>query len=302
MKKLVFTLASIALLASCGKDKDKTAPEFGQIVSPLGQGNDGVIVLRGEYAQVIQENENTIEIKGTVTDETELKELKIDVHNASDGHSHKISATYEFLDFEKIIDLSGKTAYNFDVDIDLSQYPNLISGIYDITIYATDKDGNQTTFGNGKAVKRQVYIKREYQPAIIHANDNNTIEEKIISVSMGDKLNLNVELEENRGDRDNSISFIRVQVVSGGVNAFDKSWGTSEYFKVNGAKLTGAALPDFDDKLDIDDILNAIGNDNLTVQPTHYNAIIRITVEDKFMNFSIREFTLNVTDLQFSDN
>jgi hypothetical protein len=116
-------------------------------------------------------------------------------------------------------------------------------------------------------------------------------------------LNLNVELEENRGDRDNTISFIRVQVVSGGVNAFDKSWGTSEYFKVNGAKLTGAALPDFvDDKLDIDDILNAIGNDNLTVQPTLYNAIIRITVEDKFMNFSIREFTLDVTDFQFSDN
>ncbi len=296
MKKLVFTLASIALLASCGKDKDKTAPQFSQIVSPLGQGNDGVIVLRGEYAQVIQENENTIEIKGTVTDETELKELKIDVHNASDGHSHKILSAYEFLDFEKIIDLSGKTAYNFDVDIDLSLYPNLISGIYDIAIYATDKDGNQTTFGNGKAVKRQVYIKREYQPAIIHANDNSTNEEKIITVNQNSKLNLNVELEENRGDRDNSISFIRIQVVSGGVNTFDKSWGYSNYFKVNGTPLIGSALPDFDDELDIDDILNALGNDNLTVQPTHNNAIIRITVEDNKKNFSIREFTLNVTE------
>ena len=303
MKKLVFTLASIALLASCGKDKDKTAPEFGQIVSPLGQGNDGVIVLRGEYAQVIKENENTIEIKGTVTDETELKELKIDVHNASDGHSHKILSAYEFLDFEKIIDLSGKTAYNFDVDIDLSQYPNLISGIYDIAIYATDKDGNQTTFGNGKAVKRQVYIKREYQPAIIHANDNTTNEEKIITVNQNSKLSIDGYLEENRAETSNSVSFIRIQVVSGSTSVFDKFWGTSEYFKAGGTKLTGATIPDFeDDELLFDDILNSLGNDNLTVQPTHNNAIIRITVEDNKKNFSIREFTLNVSEtLTLSD-
>jgi hypothetical protein len=295
MKILVFTVASLLLLASCGKDKDKTAPEFGQIVSPLGQGNDGIIVLRGEYAQVIQENENTIEIKGTVTDETELKELKIDVHNASDGHSHKILSAYEFLDFEKIIDLSGKTVYNFDVDIDLSQYPNLISGIYDIAIYATDKDGNQTTFGNGKAVKRQVYIKRNYQPGIFHKNDENLKDEKIIVSKPNTKLNLNVELEDNRGGRDNTISFIRVQVISGSVSAFDKSWGISEYFRVNGAKLTGIALPDFDDKLAIDEILDNLGNENLTVQTTHNNYIIRITVEDNKKNFAVREFTLNVS-------
>lgn len=302
MKKLVFTLASIALLVSCGKDKDKTAPQFSQIVSPLGQGGEGVIMLRGEYIQVIQETENTIKIKGTVSDETELKELKIDVHNASDGHSHKILLAYEFLDFEKIIDLSGKTSYNFDIDIDLSLYPHLSSGIYDIAIYATDKAGNQTTFGNGKAIKRQVYIKRNHQPAIIHANDNSTNEEKIIIVNQNSKLNLNVELEEKKGNVENSILFIRIQVVSGGVNAFDKSWGFSKYFKVNGAPLIGAALPDFDDELQIDDILNALGNDNLTVQTKHNNAIIRITVEDKFMNFSIREFTLNVTEtLTLSD-
>ncbi len=295
MKKLVFTLASIALLASCGKDKDKTAPQFSQIVSPLGQGGEGVIMLRGEYIQVIQETENTIKIKGTVSDETELKELKIDVHNASDGHSHKILSAYEFLDYEKIIDLSGKTSYEFDFDIDLTQYPNLISGIYDITIYATDKDGNQTTFGNGKAVKRQVYIKRNYQPGIHHENDINTNEQKIIVSKPNSKLNLNVELEDNRGGRDNSISFIRVQVLYGSVSAFDKSWGTSEYFRVNGAKLTGATLPDFDDELDIDDILDNLGNENFTVQTTHNNYTIRITVEDNKKNFAAREFTLNVS-------
>jgi hypothetical protein len=294
MKKLVFTLASIALLASCGKDKDKTAPEFGQIVSPLGQGNEGVILLRGEHVQVIQENENTLEIKGTVTDETELKELKIDIHNASDGHSHKISATYEFLDFEKIIDLSGKTAYNFDVDIDLSSYDNLISGLYDVTIYATDKAGNQTTFGNGKAVKRQVYIKRDYQPTIIHANDN-TVEEKTITVKQNNKLSIDGYIEENRGGTSNSVSFIRIQVLSGGTSVFDKFWGTSEYFRVGGVKLTGATIPAFeDDELLFDDILNSLGNDNFTAQLIHNNHTIRVTVEDNKKNFTVREFTLNV--------
>jgi len=78
------------------------------------------------------------------------------------------------------------------------------------------------------------------------------------------------------------------------VNAFDKSWGTSEYFRGNGGKLTGATLPDFDDALEIDDILDNLGNENFTVQTTHNNYIIRITVEDNKKNFAIREFTLNV--------
>ena len=68
-----------------------------------------------------------------------------------------------------------------------------------------------------------------------------------------------------------------------------------EYFRVNGAKLTGATLPDFDDELDIDDILDNLGNENFTVQTTHNNYTIRITVEDNKKNFAVREFTLNVS-------
>lgn len=298
MKKLLLSIASSAvLLSSCG-NKDKNAPEFESIQSPLNQGA-GVIELRNENVQIIQENNNTIVIKGSVKDDSELKELKIDIHNVTDGHSHKVLAEYEFLDVERIVDLSGKTRYDFNIEIDLSIYPNLISGIYDITIFATDKVGNQTTFGNGKGIKRQIYLKRPYQAEIVINEDDS--EASNINLENNSKLNIDGYIKEKRGGRDLKVSFIRIEIVSGGNKVFDKFWGTSEYFRSNGQKLTGLSLPSFDDnELSFDDLLNTLGNDNYTAQIIHNNYTLRISVEDEKKNFTIREFNLIVSQPMIS--
>lgn len=299
---------------SCKKkeDTDTTAPSI-TVTSPKSDGESNVVELRGEYFELIGESKSSTLITGVVTDNEELKELKIDVHNSNDGHTHgKSASTFTFLDLDTIISVSGKTSYAFNIPLNHPINSNLKGGLYDVIVNATDKDGNQTSFANNKTVLRGIYLERAYQASIVNNEDTNSEKVEEIDLAVGANLDLNGFIEQKRGGKDLAVSFIKIEIAEDedhdhdhddksfrlkgeGDAVFEAYWGTAKYFTdENGAKLSGNTLPSFDgdNKLMFSDLLATVTNYKGNAAHNHYK--ITISVEDEAGNLTLRVFELEV--------
>jgi len=115
-------LGVITTFSSCKKDDE--APEI-TIENPA----DGTVLSPGD----------ALEIDLEFTDNEELKEAKVDIHEAG-GHSHgKFSSEF---DYEEIIELSGSSSHKH-VHVNIPTDAEL--GEYHIEVTCTDKEGNQAS-------------------------------------------------------------------------------------------------------------------------------------------------------------
>ena len=139
MKKNLYFLLGLAMLASCGDDEqvDSTAP---QILEALVNSEDHDIELNaGEKAALQVE----------VSDNDELSELKVDIHDLFDGHSHgKSTSTWEMT---KIYSLSGATSL---VQDSLEVPSPVIAGPYHFVFRLVDASGNESEFKEVEFVVR----------------------------------------------------------------------------------------------------------------------------------------------------
>lgn len=136
MKKISLVLAAILALgiSSCTSDEDdkstptdKTKPTA-QLTSPA---DDDEFV-----------SGNEITVNATISDDTELSQAKIEIHENFDGHSHMKNGAPEF-EWDSIINLSGKTAtLNFKVKLPI----DIAAGNYHFTMKVLDKQGNEADF------------------------------------------------------------------------------------------------------------------------------------------------------------
>lgn len=121
----------LALLASCTEDEqvDNTAP---QILEALVNSEDHDIELNaGDKA--------SLEVE--VSDNDELSQLKMDIHDLFDGHSHgKSNTTWEMT---KIYGLSGSSATLTD---SLEVPSPVIAGPYHFVFRLVDASGNESEF------------------------------------------------------------------------------------------------------------------------------------------------------------
>ena len=92
MKTRILTVALILGLTSC-KKVDEEKP---------------VISIETPANNQHFEPGKTIDLKGKITDNEALSQVKIDMHSG-DGHIHK--STKSIFDFEEIIDIEGKGGY-----------------------------------------------------------------------------------------------------------------------------------------------------------------------------------------------
>jgi len=83
---------------------------------------------------------NTMHIEGLAKDNKALSQLKIDIHDAFDGHSHgKITSSVSAFELVKIVNLEGKeVAFHEDINIPT----NVLAGKYHITVSVVDEAGN----------------------------------------------------------------------------------------------------------------------------------------------------------------
>jgi len=107
MKKLILPLLLIVSLAACNKKtEDTTAP----VVSvSLNHDLVNMDICEHEESNVIQVSPlDTIIVTGTITSATDLSQVKINIHDAGDCHTHeRPMVEWSYI---KIINVSGRTA------------------------------------------------------------------------------------------------------------------------------------------------------------------------------------------------
>jgi len=137
LKYVFVLLCLISMSVACVKEKDKTPPLISEVSAPVM--NDTLIAGQA------------LLIKAKVTDNEALSQLKIEIHGASDGHSHGKSDPYAYWQSMRIVNLSG-TSIDIHESFEIPQ--DAAAGIYHVILTGVDKAGNQSAF-----VEREVYVK-----------------------------------------------------------------------------------------------------------------------------------------------
>jgi len=186
--------------ASCKKDDpDNTKPIIELVSEPIE--NDTLY------------SGSQIHIEGSVSDDIELSQIKIDVHSADDGHSHgKISFT-SFFEVTRIIELTGKI-YLLQQHIDIPQ--EAAAGKYDIIITAVDAAGNQSDF-----VERDIYIRNSSDLIAPTITINSPTSQG--NYPLASSLTISAELADNIG-----LGDVEVKIYRGSVLVFENDLELAE--------------------------------------------------------------------------
>lgn len=131
MKKVLGFIIVIAALSSCKKDSDTTAPTISTITVNGVSNSEHSLNSGGSFT-----------LRVIVNDNEELNQLKIDIHNAEDGHMHELTGGgNRGNDWEvfEIVSLSGKSmevTRTYAIPADQQ-------GAWHLSLKAIDKEGNE---------------------------------------------------------------------------------------------------------------------------------------------------------------
>jgi hypothetical protein len=166
-----YILAATACIAigfsSCKKDDpDNQKPVIASINEPA----DGDTLYTG----------TEFHITGSVTDNEALSQLKIDIHNADDGHSHERINGASHWETIIVVSLSGK---NQSIDEHIDIPAEAAAGKYHIILTAVDAAGNQSDIverdviirNSGDLIAPQISLSSPTSGSVIALGDNITI-------------------------------------------------------------------------------------------------------------------------------
>lgn len=253
MKRIPLLISSLFLAAvfSCTDDNDNppvsdlNAPEIG-----FAEGRDSFRPMEGEVRASTTDH---MHVRFSVSDESGIGQVLVDVHNSFDGHTHgRLNNTFTALNVKDIYgpDASqaflrfpeGATFLNVDgsaTDIywggPTSRVENnVLAGPYDIVISAVDVNGNQTSFADNSNYIATFYIERPYAPMISVTN----LLDGEIEGEAGEALELVGSVGMGDHELSAEISFLWVRLVDedhdhdhnsrvSGEEFYEKVWGTS---------------------------------------------------------------------------
>lgn len=188
---LLAVIGSGVMMISCDKDDDTdtTAPVI----------NSATIDGKEEGIEANVGNAMTFEVK--VSDNEALGQLKLDVHDAFDGHSHDKSSGINWANVA-IIDLSGTEQ---TVSHDMEIPTNATAGPYHAEILVIDAEGNE-----GEFVERVIIIRNGSEPEInitspdftdhVHVSIGSTLVVEGMITDDVDLAEIYVVLEEEHDD------------------------------------------------------------------------------------------------------
>lgn len=227
MRKLVLPLLVSVALFSCKKEDPDTQKPVISSVSVNGLSTASLSVSAG----------SSLSFEIGLSDNIELKQVKIDIHDAFDGHHHAMNIPFSS---QTIYNISG-TSLNFTTVINVPS--DAAAGPYHIEIYCIDGSGNEAI-----SVERELSITQSGQ-AVINVTSPDLSAE--VDVIPGDTIHLagtvtddidiatiDIHLEnEDLG----SIVFDQAFTLSG---SSDTLWNFSEvenqgYFIILPAGITG---------------------------------------------------------------
>lgn len=192
MKKLkIFSLLTMGslLFIACDKeeDEDTVAPQI--LSATINDEDHNIMVMAGDE----------LHIEAEVSDNEELGELKIDIHDIFDGHSHK-KAVVKWSEVVTV-ELSGKSE---DVHRHLTVPATTTAGPYHAIFRLIDDEGNEAEF-----VEIDFMITNGSQPMIsvtdpdfsgeVHAPKGSTLSLQGIITDNIDLEEIMISLEEEHG-------------------------------------------------------------------------------------------------------
>lgn len=180
---------SVALfMASCAADSEKPVVDIHEPVS-----ND------------IIEVGSTFHLDFSITDNDELNQFKIDIHGDHDGHTHgKLAEILPAFDTIVIENISGNAINrHIDFTIPAGAWP----GPYHITVYATDKSGNEGMSTVKVTVRNSIDILAPVVNITTPGNGSTLGSSFTVTATITDKL--------SDGTTDGEIRQIEVLLVSG---------------------------------------------------------------------------------------
>lgn len=139
------------VLAACqSEDVDTVAPEF-QEISINGSTEEEVDVDAGER----------LEMSVEASDDINLRQLKIDIHDGFDGHGHGKRSSTAWV-YVNILEMSGTS----DWVVDSPMVPaNATAGLYHAVFRLLDDSGNESAF-----VERDLIVSNGSEPEISITN------------------------------------------------------------------------------------------------------------------------------------
>lgn len=193
---LLAVIGSGVMMISCDKDDDTdtTAPVI----------NSATIDGKEEGIEASVGNAMTFEVK--VSDNEALGQLKLDVHDAFDGHSHDKSSGINWANVA-IIDLSGTEQ---TVSHDMEIPTNATAGPYHAEILVIDAEGNE-----GEFEERVIMIRNGSEPRIeitspdftneVHVTKGSTLSLEGMVSDETDLAEILIILEEEEEDAHKSV-------------------------------------------------------------------------------------------------
>lgn len=130
MIRNIFLAASAALLltfTAC-KKADKTPPIINSVM------------VNGQQHDFSATAGDTLQVEIKVSDDKELGQLKVAIHEAFDGHGHGKIATYSYFDYVKVENLEGADA---TVTLEIAIPEMSLAGPYHFIVQVVDAEGNE---------------------------------------------------------------------------------------------------------------------------------------------------------------
>ena len=192
-KVLLPIVGSAFLMASCDKDEDNdtTAPII----------KSATIDGKVEDIEVTAGTAMTFVVE--VSDNEDLGQLKLDVHDNFDGHTHKSTASVSWAEV-KIVELSGTDK---TVTQEMNVPTEATAGPYHADILLIDAEGNE-----GEFVERSIMIRNGSEPSInltnpdlsgeVHAMKGSTLSLEGVVTDNVDLAEIHIVLEEEHDDHD----------------------------------------------------------------------------------------------------
>ena len=147
MKPYLLILTIFTLIACSDSDtgdpsNDLDAPVFAAVSRPSTQGDPNVAKIRGEYMEVLPENSTELRLQGELSDNLALSQMRIDIHNSQDGHTHARTQQLPGFRVDEVVPLDG-TSHTIDQTIRYDDR-DYLAGPYHVLLHAVDAAGNTT--------------------------------------------------------------------------------------------------------------------------------------------------------------
>jgi uncharacterized membrane protein len=133
MKRILISLIAISTLFACSKDGDSRKPEISDL--NINNKTEEIEVEAGQSAS----------INFTVSDNEGLSQIRMDIHDAFDGHTHGKTNAFNKFFWEQIDTLNGLTEFTGNITLDIPD--SVAAGPYHLDVIVVDLAGNQSDIG-----------------------------------------------------------------------------------------------------------------------------------------------------------